>query len=96
MITSNQRLYLFLSIAGLLLLLPLIAMQFTSEVNWQPGDFAVMGGMLLGLSLGIEWALRKVKRTRSRLILGVSLVVLFLLAWAELAVGIFGTPMAGT
>ena len=33
--------------AAFLLLLPAVAMQFTSEVDWGPGDFMVMGVMLL-------------------------------------------------
>lgn len=33
---------------GLILSIPLIAMQFTSEVNWELGDFIVMGALLFG------------------------------------------------
>ena len=33
-------------IAALILLLPLVAMQFTDEVAWDETDFAVMGAML--------------------------------------------------
>ena len=35
-----------LPIVGLLLLIPLIAMQLTDEVNWSFYDFIIMGGML--------------------------------------------------
>lgn len=83
-------------VVGALLLIPLIAMQFTEEVNWSPGDFVVMGGLLFGTGLMIDLVLRKVKGTFPRIaICGLVLFVL-LLVWAELAVGIFGSPFAGS
>ena len=42
-------------IVGILLLIPMIAMQLTDEVNWSFFDFLIMGIMLsiTGLALGI-------------------------------------------
>ena len=77
------------ALAAILLALPAIAMQFTSEVNWGPGDFVVMGAMLLALGVALEIVFAKLDSGRARLIAGASLLVLFLLVWAELAVGIF-------
>jgi len=44
-----------LQIVGLLLLIPLIAMQLTKEVKWSLLDFIIMGAMLTitGLFIGI-------------------------------------------
>ena len=96
MMTKSRRLLGILVAVTLLLLVPLVAMQFTSEVNWGAFDFLVAAVLLFGTGLLIEFVLRKVKTTNSRIILvGVILVVLFLV-WAELAVGIFGTPLAGS
>lgn len=96
MMTQNKRLIGILAAAGMLLLLPLVAMQFTREVKWTLVDFVAMGILLLGTGLLCELVLRKVKSTGSRILLcGVVLILLFL-AWAELAVGIFGTPFAGS
>lgn len=36
---------------GLLLLVPLVAMQFTDEVDWGGGDFVVAGGLLFGVAM---------------------------------------------
>lgn len=81
---------------ALLLLIPFIAMQFTNEVNWGPFDFVVAGVLLLGTGLVCELVLRMVKNTGYRIVvLGAILLALFLV-WAELAVGIFGTPFAGS
>ena len=82
-------------ITAAILLIPLIAMQFTEEVNWTMGDFIVAGTLLLGFSLLLDFALRLRKRSRYRVLITISILILFLLLWAELAVGLFGTPVAG-
>ena len=83
-----------LPIVGLLLSIPLIAMQLTNEVNWSFFDFIIMGAFLTltGLLIGI---FQKVKNSKNRLILIITIVMMFFLIWAELAVGLFGTPFAG-
>ena len=84
-----------LPIVGLLLLIPLIAMQLTNEVNWSFFDFIIMGALLTITGLLIGIILQKVKNSKNRLILIVTIVMIFFLIWAELAVGLFGTPFAG-
>lgn len=78
-----------------LLLIPLVAMQFTKEVNWSIADFLIMGGLLLLVGSGIEFVRRRNKDFQKRLVYISIIVLAFLLIWAELAVGIFGTPFAG-
>ena len=78
----------------LILLLPLIAMQFTSEVRWGPEDFLVAGCLLLGAGTGIVVVRRHVKRTAPRVALIAILVLALVVVWAELAVGIL--PNHGT
>lgn len=96
MIMHNKRLVGIVLTVALLLLIPLIAMQFTDEVNWTLFDFVVMGVLLLGTGLMCELVMRKVNKIEHRIaICGALLVALFLI-WAELAVGIFGTPFAGS
>ena len=93
---QNKRLTGIMLTGALLLLIPFIAMQFTDEVNWTLFDFVVAGVLLLGTGLLCELVMRKVKKKDHRIaICGAILVVLFLI-WAELAVGIFGTPFAGS
>jgi len=76
-------------VTGLVLLVPLVAMQFTDEVAWTLGDFVVMGAMLFGASLGYELATRKSRSGAHRLGISVAIAGVFLLAWAHLAVGLF-------
>ena len=84
-----------LPIVGLLLSIPLIAMQLTDEVNWSFFDFIIMGALLTITGILIGVILQKVKNSKSRLILIITIVMMFFLIWAELAVGLFGTPFAG-
>jgi len=71
-------------------------MQFTDEVVWDLADFVVMGVLLFGTGITYEFLVRKVGNTAHRYAVGVVVAVVFLLIWAELAVGIFGTPFAGS
>ncbi len=82
-------------IVGLLLLIPLIAMQLTNEVNWSFFDFIIMGGMLTITGLLIGRILKQFKPSENRILLIAIIIVIFLLIWAELGVGIFGTRFAG-
>ena len=92
---TPQRLLIIISIVLLLLSVPLIAMQFTDEVKWSTFDFIVAGILLVGTGLAVEFVLRTIRSTQKRILLfGFILFVLFLI-WAELAVGILGTPWAG-
>ena len=93
---KNKRILILLPTAVGLLFIPLIAMQFTNEVNWKPFDFIVMGVLLLGTGLLCELVLRKVTKTITRIAICAIVICLFLLTWAELAVGIFGTAIAGS
>ena len=90
-----QRFVKIVLIALSLLFIPFVAMQFTDNVQWTYGDFIIMGCMLTVYMLTINFApnsLYGVKKSLLILILG----LLFLLFWAELAVGIFSSPFAGS
>jgi len=93
---KNTRLLIILSAVAILLLIPFVAMQFTQEVDWGVADFVIMGFLLLGTGLGCEWVLRKVPGVQYRLFICAGILLIFFLIWAELAVGILGTPFAGS
>jgi peptidoglycan/LPS O-acetylase OafA/YrhL len=96
MITRNKRLITIVSIAAFLLLIPLVAMLFTNEVKWGLADFVVAGVLLFGTGFMCELVMRKVKKIEQRIAICAIILALLLLIWAELAVGIFGTPFAGS
>jgi len=93
---QNKRLVTILAVAIALLLIPLIAMSFTNEVNWKIFDFLVAGILLIGTGLTLEFILRKIKTLRYRILFVITLFVVLFIIWVELAVGIFGTPFAGS
>ena len=79
-----------------LLLVPLVGMQFTEAIQWSLFDFVVMGLLLLGLGFSIRWIRGKKLKNQSKRNYIVLLILGFLILWAELAVGIFGTPFSGS
>ena len=86
---KHERLkYTLLTVAALLLI-PLVAMQFTEEVSWSIADFIVAGALLLGSGLLFDLIIRKIKRMRYKIAISVILAITLLVVWAELAVGIF-------
>lgn len=93
---KNKRFILLLVIVVILLLIPFIAMQFTNEVDWGIFDFTMMGILLLGAVSICELFLRKVKSIRNRILFCGVVVFVFFLIWAELAIGMFGTFLAGS
>lgn len=77
--------------AAALLLVPLMAMQFTDEVQWTGSDFAIFGAML-AVPLGVlELAVRATGSMAYRAAVAVALGAAFLMTWANLAVGIIGS-----
>jgi hypothetical protein len=46
-IVKNKRLIGILTVAAVLLLIPLLAMLFTNEVDWKLHDFVIMGILLM-------------------------------------------------
>ena len=77
-------------------MIPLITMQFTSEVVWTPMDFVVASVLLLSAGFGMAYLWKKLAQSTYRFYIIAGLILLFVLLWAELAVGIFGSPLAGS
>ena len=93
---QNIRLIGIFVTVGLLLLIPWTAMKFTDEVKWNWFDFLVAGVLLLGTGLMCELVLRNVKTLRYRIALCAAISFALFVIWAELAVGLIGTPLAGS
>ena len=96
MITQNKRFLIIITSVAFLLLIPLIAMQFSDEVKWSVYDFVVAGVLLLSTAFSIEFVLRKINKKETRIVLLIIILLALILVWLELAVGIFGTPLAGS
>lgn len=93
---KNKRTLIIFSIAAAILMIPFVAMQFTTEVLWSPFDFLVMGSLLFATAFLIDFILKKETVTGKKFFYIALALIVFFLIWAELAVGIFGTPFAGS
>lgn len=80
-------LWVLLATAGILLI-PLVAMQLTADINWTVSDFIIMGIMLM--TAGSLFVIAS-RHAPSRYLwwIAAAIGLLFVYVWAELAVGIF-------
>lgn len=78
-------------VTACILLVPLVAMQFTDEVVWNAFDFVVAGALLFGTGLTYELVTRRSRKIAYRGALAVALASALFLTWANLAVGIIGS-----
>lgn len=86
---SRWRILMWGAIAAIILI-PAIAMQFTSEVHWTVADFVFAAVLLGGAGLAVEFATRASRSWAYRGGVVVALGAGVLLLWANGAVGIVG------
>ena len=65
-----RRLSVWAVVVALILMVPLVAMQSTKEVNWDLFDFAFMGTLLFGAGLTYELVARKMSTAAYRVAVG--------------------------
>lgn len=78
------------AIAALILLLPMVAIQFTDQVRWDAADFAIVVALLVTAGVTYELAVRKRGNSAYRSAVGVALAAAFILVWVNGAVGVIG------
>jgi len=93
--TLKQKTILIYATPAVLLCIPLLGNIFSQEFDWSPGDFVIGAVLLFGTAFIIDLIQRIVKNKTYKILLGGAVLILLLLVWAELAVGVFGTPFAG-
>jgi len=72
-----------------MLCIPLVAMQFTDQVVWKLFDFVVAGVLLFCCISLLVFLYKRFQGHPYRYFMLILCFVLFLLLWAEMAVGIF-------
>ena len=78
-------------VTAFILMVPLVAMQFTGEVAWTLSDFVFAGVLIAGTGLLYELAARKAPNIAYRAAVTVALTGVFILIWLNAAVGIIGS-----
>ena len=79
------------SIPAILLLLPLIAMRFTDEVNWTGSDFVFAAVLFGSIGLAFELIVRRSGSLPYRLGAVLAVIGAFLAVWVNGAVGMIGS-----
>lgn len=78
-----------------LLLVPFILTNNLESFNWSSEDFIIAGLLIFSCLSVVNYI--KVKFSNQNKIIAIILVIIFfVLIWAELAVGVFGSPFAGS
>ena len=97
MTTPNKRLLGIIIGVCALRTIPFFAMKLGFEgVDWKVFDFIAAGIMLFGAGFAIEIALRLITKWEYRIAACVGILIVLGIVWAELAVGLIGTPLAGS
>lgn len=87
--TLNRRLSFIVLGVFILLAVPLIAMQFTNEVNWTVFDFAIAGTLLFTTGFCCSFLLEILRKRSNRLLACAIVLSISFAIWVELAVGLF-------
>lgn len=93
---SRQNIIRSVLTAELVLLVPLVAMWFTEEVDWGVADFIIASVLLAGIGVACQLIVTSVKNNTRQVAIGIALGAAMVLIWVELAVGLFGSPFAGS
>lgn len=79
----------------ILLTIPFLSNIYINDFNWSMVDFIIMGVLIFLCISFISFIRKKFSGIKETLAL-IIVVIVFILLWAELAVGIFGSPFAGS
>jgi len=93
--TQKQKTTIIYALPALLLCIPVIGNLISKEFDWSASDFGIAAVLLFGTAFLIDFIQRIIKNKTYKILFCAGLVLMLLLIWAELAVGLFGTPFAG-
>ena len=79
----------------ILLIIPFLSNMYIIDFNWSLVDFIIMGVLIFSCLSFISFTRKKLSGIKEILAI-IIVVIVFILLWAELAVGIFGSPFAGS
>ncbi len=76
--------------AFLIIMIPLIAMQFTNEVVWTMSDFIIGWTILFSIGFAFQAIGRRAKNSSYKFATGIAAFTTLFVIWSNLAVGIIG------
>jgi dipeptide/tripeptide permease len=91
----NSRFKKLLISSTVILTIPILGKLYTDDFQWALPDFIIGAILLYGTSFMIDVIMRKVQKKSHKIALNGLILLVLLCIWAELAVGLIGTPFAG-
>ncbi|NVK21995.1 MAG: hypothetical protein HWD86_05720 [Kangiellaceae bacterium] len=88
-VTTTKSFFALFIIMALILSIPLVAMQFTEQVNWNLMDFLIVGFLIFAAGSIFILISRKLGSTILKWLAGIVILGLLLLTWAHLAVDLW-------
>jgi len=96
MMTTKQKSTFIFAAPALLMAVAFLGNLFVEGWNWSPFDFIIATVLLFGTAFFVNLVASSKKNFPSKLIICSVILLVLMLVWAELAVGIFGSPFAGS
>lgn len=96
MMTQKQKTTVIYAVPAILMGIAVLGNLFSKEFSWSSFDFLIAGVLLFGTAIIIDLVRRIVKNKTYKILLCIVVLLVLILTWMELAVGLFGTPFAGS
>ncbi|MFN1219324.1 hypothetical protein ACKW6Q_20355 [Chryseobacterium kwangjuense] len=96
MMTHKQKTFTIYALPLVVLTIPLLGNIVSNEVNWSSSDFLIAGILLFTTAFFINLVRGTVKKQSWKIMICIFILLVLVLTWIELAVGIFGSPFAGS
>lgn len=94
--TQKQKTLIIYALPLALLSIPLVGNLISNEVNWSASDFLIAGALLFTTAFLVNLVRNRIKKQNQKVLVTIFILLALALIWLELAVGIFGSPFAGS
>ncbi len=94
-IFNRAQRFILLGILFILIDLIIERLDGNASFNWSSFDFVLAFVILLTFGFSLEYLVRTIQSRRLKWLAILGIILFFVLLWAELALGIFDSPIAG-
>lgn len=95
MISEKEKSTIIFAVPSVLLVAAILGNLFVEDWSWSPFDFIIAAALLFGTASFISLVIRSEKSLRYKLMVSAMIILALATVWIELAVGVFGSPVAG-
>lgn len=93
---KQQKPLLIFAIPSLLMIAAFISNNFVEGFNWTFSDFLIATILLFGTASIIYMIVNSKLSVRAKTMISIVIVIILMVIWVEMAVGLFGSPIAGS